>query len=346
MPFARVLVSAVAVTLVLGAAGSAAPQDPRGRLSVQEILRDYERGEFNAAVTAASVGTDLRVLIKDLNQAVPDWLPTGKADERRRLAIASLSLEVVMTRRNALWSDSGKLLLEWACSLLRRNETPLPAERLWHLAAIGVIQGASDAGSLERHLGHAEARFPNEPRFILARAIAIELRTWPEPRDGRYVNGARPPSEVVGMAARFEKAVAIPEIRAEAYLRWAFYDLRSNQIARALDHLDRVQGTNDAYLIYLRHLFRGRALTRADRLGEAIDAYQSAMATVPQAQTARLALGSLLARENRRQDAVAVVSNALTLPGGAFDDPWTIYGGADQRFWPTLATELRREVRR
>ena len=205
MRFTWVLVSA-AGTMVLGASEAARTQDPRGKRPVQEILQDYERGSFNEAVAAAatSAGKDLRVLLRDLNQAVPGWFPVGFADERRRLAVASLALEVVMERRDALWSDSGKLLLEWACSLLRRNDTPLAAERLWHLAAIGVIQGASDGEALERHLAHAELRFPDEPRFVLAHAVALELRTWPEPRSRRSADGAKGLIEVVGTAARFE----------------------------------------------------------------------------------------------------------------------------------------------
>ena len=57
-------------------------------------------------------------------------------------------------------------------------------------------------------------------------------------------------------------------------------------------------------------------------------------------------LAGLLARENRRVEAAALVHETLAMPADAVKDPWLAYGAADQRFWPVHATELRRQVRR
>ncbi len=179
---------------VVGGRAPAAEQPKQPALV--DLFGRYERGEFSAAVSEAAqvvVRNDLRVAIRDLNFAVPMWFPENEANERRRLAVAAFALEFVMVRRADLWKDSGYLLLEWACSLLRRNPTPLPAERLWHLAAIGVIEGAADGVRLEAHLAHAERRFPDEPRFLLARAVAMELLTWPE-EHGKGLTRDRLPS--------------------------------------------------------------------------------------------------------------------------------------------------------
>lgn len=285
----------------------------------------------------------MRVLLKDLNGAVPVLMPNSPSSQQRRLAVATFALEVVMLRRNSLFHDSGKLLLEWACSLLRRDATPLPAERVWHLAAIGVVEGSADGRVLDTHLDHAEKRFPKEPRFVLARVVATELQTWPEDRLGSAAFVPRDPGELV---TRLRLATFVPEVRDEALLRWGFWDLRQGSEKGALDRLNEIGQTADTYVDYLRHLFRGRALDRSDKHAEALDAYRMAVLAEPRAQTARLALASALASGNDRQDAFEALGRALSDATDVLADPWFMYGAADQRFWPARITELRQAVRR
>jgi len=327
----------LAVALVALATGPRAQPQNAARL-----IDQYQSGEFTAAVRAAADNTsDLREVLKTLNEAVPVLMPGSDANEQRRLAVAAFSLEIVMVRRNSLFGDSGKLLLEWACSLLRRSSTPLPAERLWHLAAIGVIEGAADGRVLDDHMAHAEKRFPKEPRFVLARAVALELQTWPQGHMGGSFEGPR--DELVSL---LRIATFTPEVRDEALLRWGFFDLRQGNERNALDHLNAIGQTADTYVDYLRHLFRGRAFDRSNKPADAIDAYRQAVLAEPRAQTARLALAGALAAGNSRPDAREALGLALTEPRDVLADPWFMYGSADQRFWPTLITELRQAVRR
>jgi tetratricopeptide (TPR) repeat protein len=314
--------------------------------NVAGLIDRYQSGDFGAAVHAAADNTsDLRTLLQQLNMAVPllarARLPETAADTQRRLAIATFALEVVMARRSSLYRDSGRLLLEWACSLLRRDSTPMPAERLWHLAAIGVIEGAADGMALDTHLDHVEKRFPKEPRLALARAVAAELQTWYQSEPGSVYEPTR------GLfLSRLRIAAFIPEVRDETLLRWGFFDLRQGNARSALDHLNDIGPTADTYLDYLRHLFRGRALDRSNKHEEALDAYRLAMLAAPHAQTARLALASALASGNSRTDALETLGRALSDAHDVLADPWFTYGSADQRFWPTLITELRQAVRR
>jgi tetratricopeptide (TPR) repeat protein len=204
-----------------------------------------------------------------------------------------------------------------------------------------VIEGAADGPTLDTHLDHAEKRFPKEPRFVLARAVAAELQTWYQSEPGTVYEPTR--GEFV---SRLRIAIYTPEVRDEALLRWGFFDLRRGSEKGALDHLNDIGQTADTYLDYLRHLFRGRALDRSNKHAEALDAYRQAVLAEPRAQTARLALAGSLAAGNSRPDAFETLGRALSDARDVLADPWFTYGSADQRFWPALITELRQAVRR
>jgi tetratricopeptide (TPR) repeat protein len=185
---------------------------------------------------------------------------------------------------------------------------------------------------------------------VLARAMVGEMRTWPEVNwlELDEVAALRGVSlgkrlELVGPA--FAKPAAIPELQPEAELRWGSSELRAYRAQQALEHFDRMAPTTDAYLLFLKHLFRARALEAVGPPEKAIDAYRSAIAIAPGAQSARLGLAGLLARENRRVEAATLVHETLAIRADSIIDPWLAYGAGDQRFWPMYATELRRLLR-
>ncbi|HEX5070531.1 MAG TPA: hypothetical protein VFV78_09985 [Vicinamibacterales bacterium] len=338
--------SAMALTALSLGPGAGA----QGRNKDLGVLFDrYERGEFGAAVAgAAQDEQDLRAVIAQLTGRVPVLNPDTPESQMRRLALAAFSLEIVMATRSSLFNDagskgSGKILLEWACSLLRRSQTPLPAERLWHLAAFGVIEGAADAQALTIHVAHANKRFPDEPRMILTKAIALELETWPDDRqEGRYQGLSEPPQ----LVPAFRAAANRPEVRDEALLRLGFFELRRGSPRSALARFDEMRTTADPFIDYLRHLFRGRALEKTNRLPDAIGEYRLATVVLPSAQTARIALAGALSANRERPEAAALLDDVLAAPGDVLSDPWFVYGAADQRFYPELMTQLRREVRK
>ena len=183
------------------------------------------------------------------------------------------------------------IALEWACSLLRETP-PLPEERVWHAASVALLERGGARATLLEHLGHAERRFPAEARWALARAVAEEIAMWPEPRD------ERPFSIPNAVSFRFTQAVTraavLEPVRAEAQLRWGYYELRRGRIDAALSHFKQAGSSTDAVVSYWLHLFTGRALERANRSAEAIAAYQLAVADAPFAQAATVALGAAL----------------------------------------------------
>jgi tetratricopeptide (TPR) repeat protein len=189
------------------------------------------------------------------------------------------------------------------------------------------------------HLSHVIKRFPGEPRFALAQAIAIEWRTWPvgfrTPRS-RVVA----PADAIGALQRMTKDAAIGP---EASLRLGVLRLRTGKPDDALPLFDGVDAaTRDPYLVYLARYFRGQALERKRLTAEAEQAYRGALAAIPRAQTATVALSGLLAKAGRQREASDVVEASLS--GPAVLDPWREYELADYRFWPQLLARLHAEI--
>src|SRR5262249_50445263 len=141
------------------------------------------------------------------------------------------------------------------------------------------------------HLNHVIPRFPEEPRFALAQAVAIEIHTWRE--------GFRRPRSAVAIAAEATSALdhmsKDDAIGPEASLRLGFLRLRMNRVDDSLTLFAHVlTATRDRYLIYLAHYFRGQALERKNQVVDAERAYRLALDTVPRAESATMALAALL----------------------------------------------------
>jgi tetratricopeptide (TPR) repeat protein len=253
----------------------------------------------------------------------------------------------------ALWWKTPPKLIEWACALLRREPAPTPTERLWQLAAVATADRAGDwefligspfedRGNVKdefEHLSHVIKRFPNEPRFALAQAVAIEWRTWSQ--------GFRRPRSSAGNAVEAIRALdrmsKDDAIGPEASLRLGFLRLRTNRTDEALAIFSRVEAsTRDPYLVYLAHYFSGQALARKGQTAEAERAYRAALATIPRAQSATMALAALLVESNRHVEASGLVEASLA--GDIPTDPWRTYEAADDRFWPELITRLHAEI--
>jgi tetratricopeptide (TPR) repeat protein len=119
----------------------------------------------------------------------------------RRLTAATFVIDAVRHWAGSEDWQYARPLIAWGCAELGAAGAPTAAERIWHLAAIAVLESADDwpflLGQTNRdgrpfkpvkdpllndlrqgHLGHAAARFPNEARIALASAVAVENMTW------------------------------------------------------------------------------------------------------------------------------------------------------------------------
>ena len=142
--------------------------------------------------------------------------------------------------------------------------------------------------------------------------------------------------------AAYEKATAFESTRAEASVRIARLLLDSNHPAEAVAALDRMEEswTSEGVVIYWARLIRGKALAALDRVDDAIKAYVTALETVPSAQSPRIGIMALEARQGRSDRAEAISKDVRTA-ADPVNDPWWIYAHGDIRFFPKWEKTLR-----
>jgi len=344
------------------------PVDPPAATTVSasflEAMDRYERGDPSGRPLSFDSAQTFTSSFENLRKAAPVWISADPPQQaRRRLAIATYALDLInanpfvvadgpamrladealrMTADiRALASASAADVVEWACGVLREG-APLPAERAWHVAAIAVLERFRGQSALDSDIEHAENRFPNDPEWALARAVAQESRTWPDRRDEADY---RPPSGLVASRteARFKEAAGLAATRQEAHIRWGYFELRRGRADDALTHFAQAGEPGDPVLRYWLHLFTGRALERVGRLDEAIASYRLACADVPYAQSATTALAVALVANHQPDEAAALTNRMLS--GQPPLDPWNFYTFPATRSWQTLMSQLHEAVK-
>ncbi|MEX2662531.1 MAG: hypothetical protein WD227_11410 [Vicinamibacterales bacterium] len=366
--FPRLLALSLAVTACFVSGGSAARS-----LSVLDLLDAYAAGRFDPVVETLVGDVDFAETLKQLRRDGPTWIAAGEpaARERRELAAATFALEAARAGEWHEWKHIKKqppmcagaecyqppnvlswkappLLIEWGCELLRRHETPRPVERWWQLAALAVAQRSEDpqflvgdtnigrdvmAGEIGnvqdeiKHLDHVTPRFPKERRFLLAQGIARD-RAWADDATQVYLALERD-----------------PDVGGEAMMRLGAMQMRTAGAA-ALKSFERAETlTRDPYVIFLARYFKPQLFERQKRIDQAEAAYRGAVAAVPHAPSATLALAALIFRDGRRAEAQQLVRGMLAAEPAPLD-PWRAYVHADDRFWPQLLGRLRAEIRK
>ena len=257
----------------------------------------------------------------------------------------------------AIWWKAPAKLLEWGCALLRREPAPSASERLWQLAAVASADRVGDFEFLIgspfevrgnpkdefEHLNHVIKRFPSESRFALAQAVALEWLTWPQRWQAQF-RRARPNIVFSSQAINaFDHMSKDEAIGAEASLRLGSVRMRLKRFDDALTLFTHVETiTRDPYLVYLAHYFSGQTFEAKHEIPDAEREYRAALATLPRAGSATMALSAILFTSDRRSDATALVEASLA--PDAPPDPWRGYGSADERFWPELQRRLHSEI--
>jgi tetratricopeptide (TPR) repeat protein len=352
---------AAALLLVFGLLALTTGRSAARSMSATALLDRYLHGEYAAVVAELSTFDKFDDLLEQLRRDGPAWIDAGgeAQRDRRRLTAATVALEAARADEWYEWKwiqSSGfgphpiltwkpaPLLIEWGCALLREDSPPRPTERWWQLAAMAVAQRSEDFQFAVgdpwalidvvnpqdeiHHLDHVAKRFPNEPRFVLGQAIAFE---W-----YRYQHAL--------MALTSIKDD--PAVGAEATMRLGMVRLRRTELKEAIELFDEAdRRSRDPYVVHLAQYFKGDALARMGKNADAERAYRRALAALSGTQSASLALGSLLFRAGRRDEAQAVVGEMFA-DRPSRPDPWREYVHADDRFWPVLIGRLRYEIAR
>ncbi len=203
---------------------------------------------------------------------------------------------------------------------MRHPLEPDEFERRWHEALLTLMQGLVRPAITETFAERALARFPDEPQFLLARAIAADQRSasaGPSPAAVTQPTLSRAIADRI--AQRYDEAIRFPEVAIEARIRKAWLLYRTGRLEEALALFDSsgAQVNRDPALRFLDHLLRGHVLVALDRSDAAIAAYRAALVIGPSAQSARVALMNVLLARGDRQEAEALAERD---PGRTADE--------------------------
>ena len=338
-----------------------------------DLLDQYARGdgERAAGLLATMPHERLEALGKAIQKAAPAWLQTTDpaVARRRRLAAATLALDVAHTGLLTEWQVL-RSLVEWGCTLVRQNPAEQP-ELDWHLASVALAGGALDKYFLIevpyhqgpqpifKHVNHAEAHFPADPRWKLARAMALEFS-----RMGEGVRGDGWPMTVVAGAGQtpmevllkrreasrpalgaFEALIDVRRVSAEAHLHLGHQRFVLHELDKALHHYqEAARLADDPYVQYLAYFLTARLLDARKERVDASRNYRRALEILPNVQSAAIAVAAGRLVEGAPEEAYTILESAFD-SNPRPPDPWRLFFLGDYRSWPQLIQRLRAGIR-
>ncbi len=252
---------------------------------------------------------------------------------------------------------------------------------MWLLASIAFAGGVRDWGFLlapltppgpktpvRGHVLHALARFPDEPRFRLARAVAIGSRlavigemdtpragerTSPLPQRAIAIVGG--PGTLIEDRRRVQIAYAREQfaallddatVGAEARMRLGYLDVRAADYEQAIAReREAMAAATDPDLRYVAAYIAAQAAQALGDLTSAEALYASALQARPHSQSATTGLAALKFLRGDAEPAYALVEQSLRERPND-DDPWRMFLYGDFVRLPVLLRELRQKVAR
>lgn len=162
----------LALLLSSGVTDSSTVHAQAVNVSLTQALDRYDQGD-RAVVGAIARLENGTALYLNLEKYGLTWAKAAgdAAKPRRLLVMATFALEAA--GNSSVSTTSALQLIELGCDRLRPPNgpaQPLPAERLWHRAALGVLEAKGNYMAVQAHLWHLNRRFKDEPSALLARA--------------------------------------------------------------------------------------------------------------------------------------------------------------------------------
>jgi VWFA-related protein len=312
------------------------PPVPASPRTLAEFTNAYERRAYPAISTGLRQAADPAQLIREFVEAGNPW-PSAP---RREATFAIELAEPAVFSPRAPTREEGDRLLDRFSRLIRHPLEPDEFERVWYYAVLTQFEGALRPAATEAFADRALARFPDEPRFLLAKAIAADQRL------GLPAGTGLPRTTMLSAAeaarAQFDALLMRPEVADEARLRLARLLQRLGRTSEAVTHLtdQRLQNSQDPSLRFLQRLFLGHGLVTLNRPGEAVDAFRSALTIIPAAHSARVALMNTLLSRGDRDEAEALAEQVQTERSPDLD-PWWMYWQGQYRLYPQVIAYLR-----
>jgi len=350
-----------------GSSAAPAVADASGS-SLEALFQQYQQGQFDVVHTALKGRASAF-------EGVASEVEPFVSRHRSPIAAAFL-LEVAEAGYRAAASGSADVF-DRASALALQFPPGSDFDRAWQLAALSLMQGrgaGTDFDSIgrwedgvreaTRHLSHIANRGLDPGMLGLAAGIIREQAAWNGLLVIRTIGSStatktteanlREVRHRVRQAVdMFRAAQQFPTVRAEATLRLAAMLAFEGEHAQALHVVADPNVlqlfasvetlTSEPRLVFLSQFLRGHYLQARGELDEATSAYHSALDIVPDAPSARLALGTVLYARGLDPDydqMFPVVTSAAGM------DPWATFRYGDYRLWEPRLQALRAQVMR
>jgi VWFA-related protein len=333
--------TAVKSSAPAGAAAPAAPSAPAGPAAppprvvpadVQALADTFDRGSYDAMQQALARSKDLASTIRGFRMGDSPW-----PNDPKRTAVFALEVALAGLRSdNGYARDEGGRLLSEYHTRVRQPSGADAFECWWFVTEAAALEGLFLPESAMLFIPRALQRCPTTPRLHLAYAFVSEQQ---------WLRGGLTPAQELDVVSRYEAAMKFPETEPEARVRAARFLYGLGNFPRALELLNAAPSqSSDQEVRYLADLVRGQILRAHGRSDEAVAAFRAALVTWPGAQSARVALMTLLLSRGDREEAAALAEAAQTASQDQFD-PWWTYWLGDYRAYPTILDKLREMAR-
>ncbi len=313
-------------TLTVPPAPRTVPQD------VQALADVYDRGNDDTFRRAILQTPELANTIRGFRVSDSPW-----PEDRKRTAVFALELALAGLRSGNTFArdEGGRLLAEYHVRI-RQPGDPDEFECWWFLTEAAALEGLFMPENALLFVPRALQRCPASARLHLAYAFVSEQQ---------WLRGNTTQAQEQDIVARYEGAMKFPETAAEARVRAARFLYTLGAYDRALQAIDAAAAPPaDPEIKYYTELVRGQILRALKRPDDAAAAFRAALTTSPGAQSARVALMTLLVSRGEREEAASLAEAALTAPADQYD-PWWTYWLGDYRAYPAIADRLKELAR-
>ena len=206
-------------------------------------------------------------------------------------------------------------------------------ECAWFLTEAAALEGLFMPDSALLFIPRALQRCPTSPTASPRACVRVGTAMAARRADA---------DQELEIVRRYEEAMKFPETEAEARVRAARFLYGLGQLERGLGLLNgATRQSTDKEVRYLAHLVRGQLLRARGRSDDAAAAFRAALVIWPGAQSARVALMTLLVSRGNRAEAATLAEAAQTASDDQFD-PWWTYWLGDYRAYPAMLGQAAR----
>jgi tetratricopeptide (TPR) repeat protein len=307
---------------------AAAPSPRVVPAEVQALADAFDRGAYDSVQRSLAQSKDLADTLRAFRMSDSPW-----PNHPKRTAVFALELAMAGLRSESGYArdEGGRLLAEYH-TRVRQPSGADDFECAWFLTEAAALEGLFLPDSALLFIPRALQRCPSTARLHLAYAFVSEQQ---------WLRGGLTPAQETEVVNRYEAVMKFPDTEPEARVRAARFLYGLGHAARALEVINGASRQSpDPELRYYTDLVRGQILRALGRSDEAAAAFRAALATWPGAQSARVALMTLLTSRGEREEAGRLAEAALTAPADQFD-PWWTYWLGDYKSYAAILDTLR-----